>query len=98
MITSILFNAVVIVVAVIGKFLIMLVTALNRLFHNMRSFLLESFSAVTFLLGNCLVSYLPGWFQWPTKNELIFGEKLLLARVLYFDSIPHLCAMSHERY
>lgn len=38
MIASILFNAVVIVVAVIGNFLIMLVTALNRLFHNIEVF------------------------------------------------------------
>jgi len=54
MIASILFNAVVIVVAVIGNFLITLVAALNRLFHNMRSFLLESLALSHFFSATVL--------------------------------------------
>lgn len=100
MIAYIFFNAVVIVVALIGNLLIMLVTALERLVQNMRSFLLASlalsdFLSVTFVLAPRVIS--------TAYKEWIFGEKwchasAFLARVLYLTTILHLCAVSYERY
>jgi len=87
-------------VALIGNLLIMLVAALERLFQNMRSFLLASlglsdFLSVTLVVAPLVIS--------TAYKEWIFGEKLchalaFLARVLYLNTILHLCAVSYERY
>ena len=100
MITYILFNAVLIVMAFIGNLLVMLVFALNRVFHNMKSFLLASLAlsdclSATLVLGPRIVS--------AVYREWIFGEKwcyasAFLARIVYLNTILHLCAVSHERY
>ena len=100
MISFILFNAVVAFMAFIGNLLVMPVFALNRVFHNMRSFLLASLALSDFLfatvtLGPMIIS--------AAHKEWIFGEKwcyasAFLARILYLNTIFHLCAVSHERY
>ena len=100
MLVYILFNAVVIVIAFIGNFLVMLVVALDRHLHNMRNFLVSSlalsdFLTATLILDSRVVSVV--------HKKWIFGETACvawacLARVLYFNTIHHLCAVSYERY
>ena len=100
MLVYILFNAVVIVIAFIGNFLVMLVVALDRHLHNMRNFLVSSlalsdFLTATLILDSRVVSVV--------HKKWIFGETACvawacLARVLFFNTILHLCAASYERY
>jgi len=78
----------------------MLVVALDRHLHNMRNFLVSSlalsdFLTATLILDSRVVSV--AYKKW------IFGETACvawacLARVLYFITTLHLCAVSYERY
>ena len=87
-------------ISFIGNLLVMLVFALNRVFHNMRCFLLASlalsdFLFATFVLVPRIVS--------AAYKEWIFGEKwcyalAFITRILYLNTILHLCAVSYERY
>ena len=100
MLAYLVFNGIVILAAVVGNLLIMLVVAFNRLFHNMRHFLLASlalsdFIFVTFVLLPRVVSV--AYKKW------IFGEgfcqgNAFLVRVLYVNTFLHLCGVSYDRY
>ena len=100
MLAYLVFNGIVILAAVVGNLLIMLVVVFNRLFHNMRHFLLASlalsdFILVTFVLLPRVVSV--AYQKW------IFGEgfcqgNAFLVRVLYVNSFLHLCSASYDRY
>ena len=86
--------------ALIENLLIVLVTALDRLFQNMRGFLLASLALSDFLFVT--FAFAPRVISTAYK-EWIFGEKwchasAFLARVLYLTTILHLCAVSYERY
>ena len=100
MIAHILFNAVVIVIGFVGNLLVLLAVALNRVFHNMNSFLLASL-ALSDLLFAALIS-VPRVIS-VASQQWSFGENwchgsAFLARILYLNTILHLCAVSYERY
>ena len=100
MLAYILFNSVVIVIASIGNLLVMLAVALNRHLHNMRNFLVSSLALSDFLFATLV---LDSRVVSVACRKWIFGEALchasaFLIRVLYFNTIHHLCAVSYERY
>ena len=100
MIAYILFNTMIIVIAFIGNFLVMVVVALNEIFHNMKSFLLASLALSDFLYATLVTSSL---IVSAALKEWIFGEtwchgSAFLTRILYTNTILHLCAVSYDRY
>ena len=100
MLAYLVFNGIVILAAVVGNLLIMLVVVFNRLFHNMRHFLLASLALSDFIL---VTFVLPPRVVSVAYQKWIFGEgfcqgNAFLVRVLYVNSFLKLCSASYDRY
>ena len=87
------------VVGLIGNLFVLLVVVLYRDFHNMRYFLLASLALSDFLMAVMVGhrSVANAVEEWIFGSTWCHGTAFLF-RVLYLNTVFHLCAVSYERY